>query len=140
MGPDDPGAPRHKILEFCEKLVALLLDPQGRIKDKVVFFVGAGCSLEYGIPTTYDLAKRYLLSDKGGLSEEEKAELEKQDPSEVFSLFLKKFRDENTINIEYSFFLDIVEEARRKYASRALTYEMLVDLWLKGYVDLIITT
>lgn len=140
MSKDDEGPRRYRLLEVSEKFVALLLDSKGRVKERAVFFIGAGCSREYGIPTTTDLARKYLKSDKGGLSQEDRDALDKKTADEIFNIFLQKFRTGNTINIEYAFFQELVEEARRKHHVTVSTYELLTDLWKHNYVDLILTT
>lgn len=138
--PDDHPSSDAKLVAFCEKLLALLLTANGGVKERLIFFIGAGCSREYGIPTTRQLAREFLSGSRGGLSDEERRGLDDLDVDELFELFLSKFQTENSIDIQRRFFDDVIEECRRRADQKSHVYEMLVDLWRNGFIELVITT
>ncbi|HEY0370605.1 MAG TPA: SIR2 family protein, partial [Thermoanaerobaculia bacterium] len=129
-----------KLLALCEKLLALLLTSSGGVKERIVVFVGAGCSREYGIPTTLELARDFLSGPKAGLDDDQRRSLENLDADELFELFLARFQKENSIDVQRRFFDDVIADCRRRAEQKAHTYEMLVDLWRNGFIELVITT
>jgi len=138
--PDDDRPSDAKLVAMCEKLLALLFAADGGVKERLVFCVGAGCSAEYGVPTALELARDFLFGSRGGLSAEERRGLEEMDADEIFELFLSKFQKENSIDVQRRFFDDVIAECQRRAEQKSHAYEMLVDLWRNGFIELVITT
>lgn len=138
--PEDDRSSDATLVAICEKLLALLLAADGAIKERLIFFVGAGCSAEYGVPTTLQLARDFLFGSRGGLSAEERRGLEEMDADQIFELFLSKFQKENSIDVQRRFFDDVITECQRRAEQKSHAYEMLVDLWRNGFIELVITT
>ncbi len=124
------------------------------------FFIGAGVSFEYGIPTTLRFALEFLRSIKCRLTEDEELiveqvgnKLDKKDESkdaadvtdeeadELISLFIHKFRHETSPETAYSFFHELQKKALSEFSEDGiLTLERIVDLWKNDYIKIVVTT
>jgi len=126
---------------LIERLLALILTPDNRLKATVSLFVGAGVSREYGVPTSAEFARLFFASALSGVDAEARRIFEATPDEQKVEKFIAEFRRRLNTQLAYSFFKKVeYDSVSKSRSSRSLTYERIVDLWRTGYINLVITT
>ncbi|MCF6437777.1 SIR2 family protein, partial [Pseudoalteromonas sp. MMG022] len=122
------------------RLLSYLFDENGKITKKLVIFIGAGVSREYGIPTTWGFAELFFKSPLSGFSEEEKLKVEHLADDDFIKLFISEFSSKLSSETAYSFFKEHERDAIGKARKEKATYDWIISLWKSGYIQLVFTT
>ena len=143
------------IKAYCNAIVNQILSPKKEKIKSIVMFIGAGCSSEYGIPTTFKLAMDTLLGknefilnkDDYNFVQEVNIKIEKYKQSknpnddisqneydDIINLFIKKYK-ELDINSQRNLMIQYLEPTRDSIA-----YKILANLWDQRYIDIVFTT
>lgn len=135
---DDLAAERAILLGAVKLLVDRLVDTNK--KNKPIFFIGAGVSVEYGIPTAWNFAKQYFNDPISGLTKAEAERLEKSSGNKLMETFIRDYTSKLTTQDARIFFQNIESAAKEKIYSKVSTYDWIVSLWQNDYIDLVFTT
>jgi hypothetical protein len=138
----------NTIRPYCNKLIFQILDSKNEVDKKLVFFIGEGCSQEYGMPTVFELALKAFtdINTVFILPPEDSVYIEK-----IYQEFQQnhEISDEDFAKVKKIFMQEVAtlsQEEKRKLATQflkstkdSLSYKILVNLWRSKYIDLVIT-
>lgn len=136
------GQSSSRIQTVVERLLSLMLRSQGGLKTSITVFVGAGVSREYGMPTSYEFATRFLQDAVSEIDEDRRKDIENAtDDQYKIEALIREFKDQLNNDIAYAFFRRIESEViADPKTDRILTYDRIIELWRAGYINIVVTT
>lgn len=144
------------IKAYCNAIVNQILSPHSKERIKsITIFIGAGCSNEYGIPTTFKLAMNTLLSknifnldthnnnfvqelntkiEKYNESKDPNDNISQKEYNELINLFIEEYKKLD-INSQRNLMIQYLKPTKD-----SIVYKILANLWNQRYVDIVFTT
>ena len=143
------------IKAYCNAIVDQIISPHKERIKSITMFIGAGCSNEYGIPTSFKLAMETLLNQNAFILNEDEYtfvqevhskmeiysqtkdsndDITKEEYNDIIELFVKKYKELNH-NSQRSL---MIRSLRPKKDS--IAYKILANLWDQKYVNIVFTT
>lgn len=144
------------IKAYCNAIVNQILSPHTneRIKS-ICIFIGAGCSSEYGIPTSFQLALDSLTSLNDFIFTTEESSFINHIKDKIEKYNQTKKNEDDISQEEYDCFIKLFIEkykrldinSQRHFAIKflkpkkdSIVYKILVNLWNLQYINIVFTT